>query len=219
MLRFAAIASVLLVAGPAQAVSVTTFDFTSAGPNQTVGQSETFTEGGLSVEATALWQFGGAYVPIPGVQVVQGPNGLGVTNPNDDAWNGSDGQIDNLGINEGLVLDFSREVRVDEIAFGSAGRNDQGTIFVDFAGDNTDDFFQQEASLNLRANNPYTAMFNGLVDRILFGVPGGFNFNDDYYLSSITVTQMPVPAAGVLFGSALGLAGLWRRRAAKAAQA
>lgn len=218
MLRLAAIASVFLVAASAQAAT-TTFNFREPGGNQTIGQSATFTDvgTGLSVEASALWQFGALYVPIPGVEVVQGNRGLGVTNPNDSSWNGNSGQIDNRGINEGLVLDFSRDVRVDRIRFRGVEGNDDAAIFVDFAEDNTSLFFQQEASLDLDSNNPYMAMFNGLVDRILFGVPGGFAFNDDYYVSSITVTSMPVPAAGVLFGSALGLAGLWRRRAAKAA--
>lgn len=202
--------SLALSAVSAQAASVT-FDFTSPGDdNVEVGNTLVFTDAisGLGVTARALQEGGGFFVFAR--NLVTDAEGIGVTTNNDGVVNGDPGQLDGDGSSaEGILLDFTEAVRIEQITFGAIGGNDDGSIFADFANDGSSLFSEQEANLDLADNDPYISTFSALVDRLIFGAPGD---NDDYYLASITVSQVPVPAAGFLFGSAIGLAGLWRKR-------
>lgn len=217
MLRSLIFAAALVAALPAQAATYT-FDFRNPGAQDvTIGSTARFESGSpaFGVDVYSMQQFGSIFYGAR--KIVQGNGGLGVTTKFDGANDGGPGQLDGAGIKaEGLLFDFDHAVRVTEIVFGGVGKNDNASIFADLTGDDSNLFITQESNLYLPANNPYTAMFGSIIDRLLLGAP---KWNDDYYVASITVTKMPVPAAGVLFASALGLAGWARRRKAKAAAA
>lgn len=223
MLRSMIIAAAAFIALPAHATTVT-FDFRNVGAaDALIGSSATFSDAGsgLSVDVFSMEQAGAAFFGAR--QIVRGDSGLGVFVRGDGAQNGSAGQLDGSGSRaEGLLFRFSAPVRLDSIVFGGVAsignvqNNDNGSIFADLDGDGTGFFIQQEANLPLEANNPYMAMFGSLINGLLLGAPAA---NDDYYVTSLTITQMPVPAAGLLFGSALGLAGLYKRRKAKSVAA
>jgi hypothetical protein len=215
MLRLFIFVVAAIAALPAQAATYT-FDFRNPGaPDTTIGSTARFESGSpaFGVDVYSMQQFGSVFYSAR--KIVQGSGGLGVTTKWDSAHNGAAGQLDGAGTKaEGLYFDFDHAVRVTEIVFGGVGKNDNASIFADLTNDGTNLFITQEANLYLPANNPYTAMFGSIIDRLLLGAP---KWNDDYYVASITVTKMPVPAAGVLFASALGLAGWARRRKAKVA--
>jgi hypothetical protein len=141
---------------------------------------------------------------VSGEVLYQADQGLGVI-----AAPGDNNQVDGNGSNDRLIFLFNRPVRLEQIVFGNVQGNDEVRVNASLAGV---DITPRPANNASPVAN--TLLFNSLeIDR---AVVIARDNNDDFYVRSITVSEVPVPAAGVLFASALGLAGWARRRKAAA---
>lgn len=178
---------------PAQAASVV-FDFTG---NQAPGSSFTFPSAppsDLSVIVTAL-------EGTAPVNVDPTLNGLGV------AGASLPGQIDGSGVDEFLVLNFSRTVTLKSGTFSNIQGNDQFALLVDgifvlsnedFAGTGNGVSFDFSSLAGLTGREfQFTAS----------QVAGSGNDNDDYQLSTLTVHPVPEPSA-ILGSVACGMFGV-----------
>ncbi|MEM7570968.1 MAG: hypothetical protein AAF337_14340, partial [Pseudomonadota bacterium] len=168
--------------------------------------------GGVTVTAQAFEELN----ITPARVLIQDTTGIGVTTDNDGSEAGSADQVDGQGSSsEGILFSFSATVTLEEILFGSVGGNDGARVFVDLAGGGTGfTELTPGASLLIGTDDDAFQLTNALIDRIAIAATDA---NDDFFVAGFDIAAVPVPAAGVLFASALGLAGLWRRRAAKTA--
>jgi hypothetical protein len=175
----------VLLAGLLGAASAqaATFDLTT-GSNTNLGDSFNMTEDGITL--TISESYGTR-------RLVQNVNGIGV---GPRGFILDSGAIDGLGLNEFVSLSFSESVLLESITFGGWDGNDDvtftGLSIAGFGGDGG------------------TATINEIVSAFTLGAVG---LNDNFRISSITVSAVPVPAAAWLFGSALlGMIGLRRNR-------
>lgn len=215
VLKIAATAAVISFA--ASHAGAATFGFANASPNTPVYNDS---EDGINLEVTAgsfddngLNENGNfASGTVATGTVIPGSpnssafltftgNGLGVFG-GADAANGadSDPQIDGrLTLNDLAIFDFGQTVILDEINFNLVGGNDDFVLFVG----------QSLASLTSFTifdipGNPGNIFASGAVGRY-FGI-GAFETNDEFRIKSLTVSEVPIPAALPLFIA--GLAGL-----------
>jgi hypothetical protein len=188
----------------AGAASAATFSFT--GSNLSDASSRSYTVDGITVTVTAgtfsTWSnpssinFGSRLVDVD-------PNGLGA-----DA--GGDGDlVDGSNGNDVLVFTFDRDVTIDSISFGDVGSND------DFAfGTVTGTAFTRIVNFQDVASSVSTSTFGGDVVGLAFGI-GAIGSNDEFTVSGLTVSEVPLPAAGwMLLAGMGGLAAMKRRKKA-----
>ena len=200
----------LVVAGAAAVVvsfgtaAAATFNFTGSNPFPT--SELNFSVDGINLSVTA-GTFSSSSNPsninFSSRLVDQDPDGLGA-----DASFDSD-QVDGSGGNDVLVFSFARDVRIDQITFGNVDGND------DFAYGTVDGAaFTRLASFQ-DVVNPFNLSL--ILGDNAFGI-GAIGSNDNFTITSLTVTPVPLPAALPLFAGGLGLMGLlgWRRRQASA---
>lgn len=189
-----------------QQASAINFDFTGSNPADAVTRS--FTEGGLTVDVTAgIFSTFGNPTNIVGLggtlrQVDQNLLGLGADGPVDG------GQIDGSLGNDVLVFSFSQAVRIESISFANVDGND------DFAFGSVDgNSFTRFVNFQDVTNPILASSFLSLSQRTgdAFGI-GAIGTFDNFRVSGIQVTAVPVPAAGLLLGSALLGFGYLRRR-------
>ncbi len=123
------------------------------------------------------------------------------------------GQIDGLGGNDLAVFHFSKKVVINSISFVQFGTNDEYTLYVDDDQNGILDIDDQlGTNFDEFAPNPFD--FPTAASHLI-GV-GAFEGDDDFFISSLDVTAVPVPPSVLLMGSGLlGLAGFSRSRKAK----
>lgn len=127
-------------------------------------------------------------------------NGLGVFGGSDPNGPDSDRQIDGrFTLNDLAIFDFGEMVILDEIDFNLVGGNDD---FVLFAGNSLADL--TSFTIFDIPGNAGNIFSSGAVGRY-FGI-GAFETNDEFRIKSLTVSEVPLPAALPLFIA--GLAGL-----------
>ena len=118
---------------------------------------------------------------------------------------------DNVTNNETLKLAFDTKVRFDELSLLDYNHRTTG-----FAGDfdiKVDGVLLPiHTALALSASPSVT----GLVGKVFEFINNGGGQGYEFYISDISVTAVPVPAAGILFASALLGAGAFGRRKKKA---
>lgn len=189
-----------------QQASAISFNFSGSSSADAV--TRTFTQGGLSVDVTAgIFSAFGNPTNITGLggtlrQVDQNNLGLGADGPIDN------GQIDGALGNDVLVFSFSQEVRIESISFANVDGND------DFAFGSVDgNSFTRFVNFQDVTNPILASSFLTLGQRTggAFGI-GAIGTFDNFRVSGIEVTAVPVPAAGLLLGSALLGFGYLRRR-------
>ena len=122
-----------------------------------------------------------------------------------------DSSDDNVTNNETLKLVFDTKVRFDELSLldyihNTTGFNGDFDIKVDGA------LLPIHTALALSAS-PSVA---GLTGKIFEFINNGGGQGYEFYIADISVTAVPVPAAGILFASALFGAGAFGRRKKKA---
>lgn len=207
MLKSIATAAALALATAGGANAAITFDLT--GSPASSAPSYTFTESGLSVEATAKRE--GLFGPVS-VDVTQDADGLGAT------WDGiftsdSDPNLDSF-VYEILTFSFTPNVKLGSVAFS----------LFDVPGD---DYTLKVNGVEIASgvnDNPYNF---GWVEAGSFSIQAVFGDDptletlsglyDSFRVQSITVAAVPVPAAGLMLVGALGGMAAYRRRQKKAA--
>lgn len=193
------------------AASAATFNFATLA--NTIGEgvwsfstvSGGWTQDGITVYASATT--GEAYLDSGfGSPLLNA--GLGVCQTWDSAGLCTPSSDDNVQAGETLVLSFSTKVQIDQIILRDANHN----LFVL---NDTISFTGQSAS------GLYTVGIGSTF--LTFGQGTLWNFEvggrvlKDFYIASITVSAVPLPAGGLLLLTALGGMAVARRRRKKAA--
>jgi hypothetical protein len=229
LLAISSVALALSCGALNQAKAATTFDFATLASNAGVGEGfwnakfpsgqHLFTVNGIGVAATATGNtnsFSGAYLDGPSGGL---PAGLGVCSTSGGCAGTNDDNVGRLGDQSGglpetLTLTFDHAVKLTDLFFRNADH-------LTFTG---------MLSIN---GTTVTPTGGELTAAALAFLPAGFVFNftslsnnanhtlDDFYLSSATVSQVPLPAALPLFATGLGALSLlgWRRKKKGAAGA
>lgn len=184
----------VLQAAPAQAL---VFDF---GDSFDIEPSFSFSQGSIDVTATGAVASGSPRF------VAQTGFGLGVRSQRRDS-----NQIDGLGPDETLNLEFSEQVSLVSATFSRVGFLDEFRLLVDGT---------QFIAADIPNSDPLASLFDLDVGIFNFSPsPTGslFGFtvtdrNDDYFLRAVEVTPVPTPAAVLpgLFG--MGFAALRKKR-------
>jgi len=215
-----AISTGTVVAADSAQAATFTFDFRSQAqtppifPRQVsfVTQSQTIGLETLSVTATGFTTAPG------GAAMFQGTNGLGVVSlgvPNDSQ------QIDGMNFLEKLRLTFNPGVRLLSATFGRVGTNDTFNLAVQgvskIASLQIPGGLATDAGGTPATNVNFVALLSKADRTGTFFDFGTNSAQDDYFLSTVTVTPVPTPALlpGLI---ALG-AGILRKRKAEAAEA
>jgi hypothetical protein len=216
-------ASAALLLG-AQAASAATIGFGSQGSVSSGVYS--FTGSGVTVTGTGYENLISSTITYASpATVVQSSGGLGVnssidaTNNEVDSGANPQGSVNYYG--EGILFQFSTNVTITSIIFGSFD-SDDGFDFA-FASGNapTGDFLLQEVALGTGATVTWTPVggYTGTHFLISAVEDSGTTARDNFYIKGVTfdVAAADVPVPGVLGLLGAGLLGLGlaaRRRAA-----
>lgn len=183
----------LVLSGLAADAATVTFDFTG---HTAKGHSLSFSNGALDLLVVA-----GHFNPVTGAvrgggKVIQATSGLGEKSRD----SGDSRKLDGKGSKELLTFSFSSNVKIESVTFRRIGKDSQVTGFVDgvMLGHALVRRFMDVSALDLISDN--------------FGIGAG-DRKSAFRIASITVSTVPLPAGGLLLGSALvGLSRLRRKR-------
>jgi len=208
-LKTLSLAASVLVAGAA-AGQAATFDFVDLIDNPSTGIGESswstsavaggWTVGGITVNASAQGGYN-AYLDsnVAGLGVCKVTGTL-----NNVPGQCTPGKDDNVQTGETLVLSFSRLVKITSIILRDAAHN----LFV--LGDTM-------SFTGASGSGTYVTGTTGAALSNLFGQGTSWDFTTgrlgkEFYISSITVAAVPVPAAGLMLLTGLGGIAVARRR-------
>lgn len=169
------------------------------------------TEGNVTLTATGSDANGAAHAYLDG-PFNGGEGGLGVCSTLDGVGGECDpGNDDNVTGGESLKLDFGWDVRLDKVELLDGVHlglfdNNPGSFAVSVDGG-------AQQLITLATFPDVTGLLDGQVFEF-FNVGGGAN--SEFYINNIGISTVPVPAAGILFASALFGAGALGRRKKKA---
>ncbi|MGI9288873.1 MAG: PEP-CTERM sorting domain-containing protein [Pseudomonadales bacterium] len=185
-IRNTIIGAILTLAATSASALPITFDFSGSG-HRLLGYSQTFSQSGLGVKATALG----------GGRLSQTHSGLGVggTHFLDSK------QLDGFGPDESVLFRFSRSVRLLGFTLTRVGYFDDATLTVDDV---------PQLSGNIPGGNIWdsdTASIKAGLNGTDFQF-GVTDWNDDYFIKSLTVHATEVPEPGTIALFAVGLVGL-----------
>jgi exosortase len=188
MLKAGAAALALIFSGGA--ASAATFDFTGSSVDSA---SKVFTDGSVTVTATA-GRAGLSGITHFFANVSQTGSGLGVRSQTDTS-----GEVDGSGAMDALVFTFNTFVKLASVSFAFAQADDDWTVYVD----NGSGFVQVADD---STDNPFS--YAGTFLRIAF--QADFE-DDDFKVSGMTVTPVPLPAGAWLMLVGFGGLALLRR--------
>ncbi len=194
---------------PQSRAAMVTFDLTGGGATPSLSSSYTFNEGGISLLVTSATSGGPvlANQNFPG-GIIALDFGIGSSSGLLDST-----QIDGSGPDEMVTFIFSGAISyiLESVTFDRVGGNDDFSLAVDGntalanqdipGGDGFAGFFDADSSTFIFSSVLTETQRTGTQFR--FGVAGS---NDDYKISSITITALAVPEpTGFAVWSLLGL--------------
>lgn len=209
MLRTTIFAAAALIAMPVQAATVT-FDFANTVDNTAGAVNTISVDGDVTGYSVTVSSTNNGPDRIRR-RLTQVGSGLGVTNAND-----TNEVVDGNSGNEGLLFVFNRRVRIEEILFANVNANDNVRVFFDAAGGAVNYVRDSNPDEFIGTDDDAVQFASVLIDG---AAVQAIQNNDNFVVTSVIVSEVPLPAAGVLFGSVLGLAGLYKRRKATGAVA
>jgi len=204
---FAAVFALVLSSAAAQAATID-FDFRG---NGYLAPSYTFTESGVSVTATAASFNGiGDVSTNPNYRVGQYSLGLGMSRNRNDSH-----EVDGRRGNDLIVFDFDRNVTLESVSFTHVDSNDEFSFFFDAGADGSLDFDNLSFNVDIPGSGTYT--FAQIWTGDLFGIgayDGSFFSTDNFKISGMSVSVVPLPAALPLYGAGMAVLGFigWRRK-------
>ncbi len=216
---FAAVFALVLSSAAAQAATID-FDFTGNGGLAT---SYSFTDAGSGVSVTATaasFNNSGTVTTNSNYRVGQYSLGLGMTRH----WSDSH-QVDGGAGNDLIVFDFNRKITIESVSFTHVDSNDQFSFFFDgtgsglsIEGTNFDiDITPGTWSWGIGSDGTHT--FDETWTGTLFGIgahdPHWQDWSrDDFKISGMSVSVVPLPAALPLYGAGMAVLGFigWRRK-------
>jgi hypothetical protein len=217
-------------AAPVSAAPVT-FDFTGSNDQGSVGNTRTFTNGGITVTATA-WSYLSSFQPGA---LGRWNQGLGVCGQSELSSPGGctspEHEVDNDGYRDFVLFTFSSPVDPLTMTITTVSDDDLDVSYYVGTLNLPADKLQNDTLALLatrgfvaRLDSDYSgsadsrsvAMTSGFVTGLLFGAREGSN-NDGFKIASLTVDKpnltVPEPASMLMFGfAALGIAPRLRRR-------
>ena len=166
------------------------------------------TNDSITVTATGTYNGADAFAYLD-----SGRAGLGVCHTGlEDTILGNDQCVDrsddNVTGDEAVKLDFGRTVKLQDLDLRNAGH---GTTFS-----GTFDLLIDGVTLINIALSTTPSDALGLVGNTFEFINVGGGVGDEFYINNVAVSAVPVPAAGILFASALLGAGALGRRKKKA---
>lgn len=191
----------------------------------TPGGGLSFSEGGIGLDVLGLEDFDstdGTGTAANIIEDLRGAGaGLGVTSEPPKSTNtwGFDSSLEQVNFNqeEALVFDFGSQL----VSFDSIVLNEGAHGACPVNGDcgTFDLWVDGILSGSLTGLGGYSQDFTGIIGSVfIFAVASGSNTSsghlteDGIYVAGLTVTAVPLPAAAFLMFSALGGAGIMRRR-------
>ncbi len=202
---FAAVFALVLSSATAQAATID-FDFRGNGG---LAPSYTFTQSGVSVTATAASFTGtGDVSTSPHYKVGQYWGGLGMSRK----WDNSH-EVDGKYGNDLIVFDFDRTVTLESVSFTHVDRDDGFSFFFDAGADGSLDSDNLGFNVDIPESGTYSFAKVWTGDLFGIGAYDGTIFNtDDFKISGISVSVVPLPAALPLFGAGLLVTGFIAHR-------
>lgn len=197
------LATLFALALSCTAAQAATFDFTGSGGLAT---SYTFMDSGISVTATATsFSNAGILIDDPRDRIGQYSQGLGATTHIGDSH-----QTDGANRNDLIVFDFDQEIILESVTFTHVDSNDDFRFFFESGSTLTD----WGSNIDIPGSGPSgTYIFNAIWAGDLFGIGARDTF-DNFKISGMTVSAVPLPAALPLYGAGMAIIGFigWRRK-------
>jgi len=194
-----ALGAALICAASSLPVSATTFYLGGSGGS---ASSYAFSSDGIDLSVSA-GTFSGNRIH-DGAQIHQTDDGLGVLSQRRDS-----GQVDGRGRNDLLLFEFDRDIELEAIAFTFNDRNDDFTFFWDIGSG-----LRNAGQYDIPGSSWFSIIYagGGLIGDV-FGI-GATGNNDNFRVVGIEVSdvsQVPLPATGLLLLGALGAIGARRK--------
>jgi hypothetical protein len=202
----------------------------SSGSEGTIGNSRTFTSGGITLTVTGWgYTYGSGDNAFQAAAVGQWSTGIGARNVSEPSGS-PDHQVDNAGADDWLLLTFSEQIDFESFRIDPYGTYDRDVRYyignVDAPLNLTGKTYANLAALGFTAyvddfstvsGSARDVTVNGMWgNAILIGtVPyptGSYDSKDYFKLTSFSAIPTPEPATVLLLGGGLSGAWLLRRR-------